>query len=219
MVLMLIVGGYLLFFTYTSWTHREYAKALSTVKLLFACLGVYLVVLLALSFTSKETIIGGGGDVRLCGLSLGCDLSASVIQVEKQKTFGNPPRELIAEGMCYLVTVKVTSNAPQPKLNPRELSGVVVDAGGRKYQRFLQAERELLSARGAGDPFERVAGPSGGSYKRVLVFDLPPNVQNPALIVHEGSWTERALELFLIGDEDSLFHKKTKFLLRPPDDL
>jgi hypothetical protein len=47
------------------------------------------------------------------------------------------------------------------------------------------------------------------------VFDLPSDIRNPSLLITEGPWMGRLIELFLIGDEDSLFHKKTRFRLEP----
>ena len=66
--------------------------------------------------------------------------------------------------------------------------GVVLDREGRQYHRS-----------------------AAGDYSTKLVFDLPADVASPKLHVHEGTWIARLSEMFLIGDEDSLFHKKTLF--------
>lgn len=218
LLLVTLLGcGYLLLLTYNAYKRRQYASAAGTAKWLTLWSGVYLVVLLAFSVTSREKVAGPGEEVRFCGLDWDCRLAASLIEVETRKTVGDPPREIIADGMYYLATVKVTTNAPAPALEPRNLTGVAVDAQGREYPRFPEAERILLSARRGEDPFERVSGPTGGSFKRTLVFDLPAGVNNPALILWEGSSIDRLVELFLIGDEASLFHAKTKLPLRIPE--
>jgi hypothetical protein len=46
------------------------------------------------------------------------------------------------------------------------------------------------------------------------VFDLPRSVRRPRLQFTEGYWIDRLIELFLIGDEDSLLHGKTTLLLQ-----
>jgi len=51
----------------------------------------------------------------------------------------------------------------------------------------------------------------------VLVFALPAGIQNPTLIVREGGWMDRMLQLFIIGEEDSLFHPTTRFPLNVPE--
>jgi hypothetical protein len=213
MVVALLGAIYALFLIRTAWKRREFARAISTAKWLLIGVGVYLVVLLAVSIASEGRIAEGGEEVRLCDVTLDCSLAASVIQVDRKRTLGNPPREMIADGMYYLVTVKVTSYAADPQLNPRGLTGTVVDAEGRKFQRFLPGERELESARGEEDPFELRTGPTGGTYKKVFVFDLPADVDTPALIVQSASMLDRFVEFFLIGDEDSLFHGRTKLPL------
>jgi len=47
----------------------------------------------------------------------------------------------------------------------------------------------------------------GESYVSTLIFDLPPAVQAPVLLINEGDWLTR----FVIGNENSLAHKKTVF--------
>jgi hypothetical protein len=54
---------------------------------------------------------------------------------------------------------------------------------------------------------------AGEAFTTTLVFDLPPGVEHPRLVLTEGPPAERAPELFLIGDEDSFLHRKTVFAL------
>ena len=58
--------------------------------------------------------------------------------------------------------------------------------------------------------YQIVSGPSGGSFRKTMVFDLPMDVQGPALVLQQGSWLDRMTQLFLVGDEDSMLHGKTK---------
>lgn len=45
------------------------------------------------------------------------------------------------------------------------------------------------------------------------VFDLPANVKNPRLDIKEGYGIDHAIEAVLIGDEDSVWHKRNYFAL------
>jgi hypothetical protein len=47
----------------------------------------------------------------------------------------------------------------------------------------------------------------GESYSTTLVFDLPADIKNPTLLIHEGEF----LTHFVIGHENSFLHKKTRF--------
>jgi len=47
----------------------------------------------------------------------------------------------------------------------------------------------------------------GESYQTRVVFDLPADIQSPTLLIHEGGPETH----FVIGHENSLLHRKTKF--------
>lgn len=209
--------GYLFYLAYSAWQRRQYRSALTTAKWLLVWVVAYFVVLLTVSLASQERMAGGGEEVRFCGIWGECNLTASVLQVDRRKMLASLRRELMADGNYYLVTVKVTSYVPNPDLRPQNLTGYIVDADGGRYARFEHGEREFLRNLGGDNPYELTTGPSGGSYKRVMIFDLPTDVRNPTLVLQHGSWLDRFVELFLIGDEGSLFHKRTKLLLEPTE--
>lgn len=48
--------------------------------------------------------------------------------------------------------------------------------------------------------------PPGENYQTTVVFDLPSDIQNPTLLIHEREFETR----LVIGPENSLLHKKTK---------
>jgi hypothetical protein len=51
------------------------------------------------------------------------------------------------------------------------------------------------------------------SFEKEIVFDLPPDVENPRLDIREGQGIERVIEAMLVDDEDSVFHKRAYFTL------
>lgn len=175
-----------------------------------AWLGAYAAALLIVSLSSRERTLGLNEAKAFCGFYLDCHLHASVVNVQRTKALGHPSDQRAAQGVYCVVTVRISSDARRATLKPHYLTATVVDGPGNVYERSSEGEKALDRA----IPFEQSVGP-GGSYTKDIVFDLPSNVQNPRLLVTEGPWVERLVELFLIGDEDSLFHKKMWFQLEP----
>jgi hypothetical protein len=173
-----------------------------------AWLGVYAAALLIVSLSSREQTLGLNEAKAFCGFYLDCHLHASVVNVQKVKSLGALPDQRVAQGVYYVVTVRISSDARRATLKPHRLAATVVDSLGNVYERSSEGEKALDRT----IPFEQPVGP-GGFYTKDIVFDLPSNVQTPRLLITEGPWVGRLVERFLIGDEDSLFHKKTTFQL------
>ncbi len=62
----------------------------------------------------------------------------------------------------------------------------------------------------ASNPFERKVA-AGGSFEGEVVFDLPADIKNLRLDVAEGIGIDKVIEAVLIGDEDSIGHKRNYF--------
>jgi len=52
-----------------------------------------------------------------------------------------------------------------------------------------------------------------------MIFDLPRDIERPAIVLREGGVFEQLLELFLIGDEASLSYPETKLRLLTPEEV
>ncbi len=164
----------------------------------------YFAMLLGASFLSREqTIEVGDGDGKaFCGFYLDCHMHTAVTNVRRTKSIGGRT----ANGEFYIVTVKVFSDAKKATLGLATVDAHVADDGGRTYIRDLKAEAKLNPQL----PFETQIGPEE-NFDKEIVFDLPVDVKNPRLDISEGWWADRMLETFLIGDEDSIFHKRNYF--------
>ena len=165
-------------------------------------LGAYAVTLTGTSMLSQSTLLARDEPKEFCGFYLDCHMHTSVVGTRRTRTIG----DRTAEGEFYVVTVKVFSDAGRASLGLLAVDAHVVDAGGNKYTRDMAAESEL-------DPqpaFETVVGPEEG-FTKEIVFDLPAAVRGPQLDIKEGLAIDNFLEAFLIGDEDSLLHKRTYF--------
>ena len=77
------------------------------------------------------------------------------------------------------------------------------DENGTQY--FPQrSHRVYLKSRNSRHSDDHPASP-GESYSTTLVFDLPTDIKNPTLLIHEGEFVTH----FVIGHENSSLHKKT----------
>lgn len=206
-VILLIGTAAGAFFVVHSWNRRRFREGVLILRWGLGIWAAYLAVLVVVSLAAPETE-AAGGEVRFCGVDPDCTLSASVVETGYAKTLGNPPNELIAGDMFYLVTVRVLGLAPDRPRAPT-LVGVVVDGKGREFRQSANGERAYRLQPGRTGPLQVMRG----SWRTTMVFDLPGDIEKPALVLREGSELERLFELFLIGDEASLLHPKTKLRL------
>ena len=216
MMVALLAGVYALVMIRVFWRRREYAKAVAAGKWLLAGVAVYLAALIAVSVASPPKVASGSEEVRLCDALGDCSLAVYVLEAEQRRTLGNPPQEMISDGVYYIVTVKVTSYSANPAFAPGDLTAFVVDDSGASASRFPEGERPVHATLSRENPYQVQSGPTGGSFKKTFVFDVPADAKNPCLIVRAGGWLDRLLQLFVIGDEDSLFHPGTRLPLNVP---
>jgi hypothetical protein len=92
--------------------------------------------------------------------------------------------------------------------NPRVV--FVVDETGRRYGVSPAGQKALEESRGPSTPLTRILRP-GESYTTALVFDLPDGAQRPRLFLGDAP----GIETFVVGHENSLFHRKIYFELPP----
>ena len=164
----------------------------------------YAVMLVGASVMSEEKLLGLNEPKEFCGFYFDCHLHAAVSGVRTAGTIGG----LKANGKFYIVTVKVFSDAKRATLGLLTVDAHVVDRAGRAYARDEMAEAQL----GPQPEFETKIGPEE-SFEKEIVFDLPTNVDHPKLDIREGYGIDHAIEYVLIGDEDSIFHKRSYFKL------
>jgi hypothetical protein len=163
----------------------------------------YIAMLLGFSFLSEEKTLGLNEPKEFCGFYLDCHMHTSISDVKRTKTIGDKT----AKGEFYIVKVKVFSDAKRVELGLHSPKLYVIDSGGKRYPHFEEAETPA-------PPFDKKV-PAGGDFEKEVVFDLPANVKNPRLDVAEGIGIDKVIESVLIGDEDSLFHKRIRFNLEP----
>ena len=173
----------------------------------------YVGVLLTFSFASNERALARGQEKHFCELD--CHLAYSIVDVTDSKTLGNGTAQAVANGTFRSITIKTRfdENTISPTrgnglLYPNSRVLTLIDDQGRKYLPSAEGQRVLEQNHAAGAALTTPLRP-GESYTTTVVFDLPADTRNPTLLINDGEW----LTHFVIGHENSPFHKLTRFQL------
>lgn len=176
-------------------------------------LGLYLALLLAFSFMSREKTLAFGEEKYFCEID--CHLAYSLTNIRKTKTLGDEPQQVTAKGIFYVVTIRtrfdettISSTRGNGLLAPNSRVVTVQDEQGNSYDVSTEGQRALDASAGSGTPLDTSLRP-GESYTTELVFDLPLDIRNAELLMREGWFVTH----FIIGHENSFWHSKTKFRL------
>lgn len=204
---LLLLG---LFILYTL-VARKFAMTRIASLVFVVGLVLYLGFILLFSLASSEKVLAHGQEKHFCEID--CHLAYSVIDVRRNKTLGTGSNEATAQGIFNVVTIKtrfdettISSTRGNGQLTPNSRVVKIFDEQGREYSPSPEGQRALDQSQGGGTPLTTPLRP-GESYTTTLVFDLPPDVNNPTLLMNEGEWVTR----LIIGHENSLWHKKTRF--------
>jgi hypothetical protein len=165
---------------------------------------VYFSILFGVSVTSTDRDLALNEPKKFCGFYLDCHMHVSVKDVRRAKKIGNK----IAAGEFYLVKVEVSSDAARATLGLNTVDAHVIDSVGQTYNRDMSAEGELAPQ----PEFEKRVGPEQ-SFMKEIVFDIPTDAENPRLDIREISGFDQVIEAVLVGDEDSILHKRSYFRL------
>lgn len=179
---------------------RHFVLGGVTVWLIF-----YGVMLFGSSLLSKEKTLALNEPKKFCGFYLDCHMQTAVAGVKRAKTIGDKT----AKGEFYIVNVQVFSDAVREPLQLTDVRATILDQAGNVYRRNLAGEEALGTAQPS---FETRIGPEE-SFTKEIVFDLPADVKEPRLDIREGFIVDAFVEAALIGDEDSILHKRNFFKL------
>jgi len=170
-----------------------------------AWLGIYAAILLAVSFSSAQRVLGKGQEHCFD------EMCFSMTAVSTAKTLGSGEGQVTASGIYYIVTVQLRNDAKQVAQKPSDPQIWIQDPQGRTYTTILGTGTPGLAAGQAVDSGQLWGQrlQAGESQTRVLAFDLPQGIAQPVLVITEGGGPTS----LIIGDENSPFHAKTVFQL------
>jgi len=173
-------------------TKRE-PLARITLRLLAGGVGVYVVLFLVASLTSRNRVLAVGEEKHICEVD--CHLAYSVAATKSEPLPNGRVR--------HTVTVKVrfdeeTISSHRPRdatLTPNSRYVALIDAQGHRYPGSTEGlKRKLIP---------------GESYTTDIVFEVPADAKNLRLVLRNND----AETAFIIGHENSLLHGKTMFRL------
>lgn len=200
LLMLLTIGGLfvaVILLIVSFWKKIDWLK-----KFVFGGLAVwfvlYAILLFGSSLFSEEKTLAFDEPKEFCGFYLDCHMHASVSGVRKTKKIGDKT----AKGEFYIVKVKIFSDAKREPLNMITPNFEVVDAEGKRFESTEKPDNS----------WEQKV-PAGGSFEKEIVFDLPSDIKSARLDIREGYGVDHAIEAVLIGDEDSILHKRTRFSL------
>jgi len=214
-VMAFLGTGFLLLVTVLVLIYSLAVRKLGLMKIVVVAMilivGLYAGALLIFSFASSEKVLARGEEKHFCEID--CHLAYSLTASSQMKTIGTGTSQETALGMFFAVTIKTRFD--EETIGPHRGDGLLypnsrvltlVDDQGRKYTPSTAGQRALEASAAAGTPLTTPLRPSE-SYTTTLVFDLPPDAKNSTLLINEGDWVTH----FVIGHENSLLHKKTRF--------
>ena len=162
------------------------------------------------SIFSHDRTLAPGEEKYFCELD--CHLAYSVQNVQRLKAIG----DTVANGEFYVVTVRgrfdeTTTAAWRPRdvpVTPNPLTFSLVDKQGDMVGVSSVGQKAWEAAHGASPSLGEPLRP-GESTEATMVFDAAPAMRDPRLLASFGVFPTE----LLIGDENSLLHKKTYFAL------
>jgi hypothetical protein len=176
---------------------RQAAKLLARYG---AGVALYLAVLVAVSLVSPQRVLAVGEDHCFD------DWCIAVQDVAKAPQIGDGEGAVKAEGVFYVVTLRLSNRARGRPQRASSAGVFLLDGQGRRYGVSLRGQ-EAFESRGGGTVPLTATIPVGGSLRSVQVFDLPSDARDVALTVKQPLGPSPGL--LVIGDGGSLFHKPT----------
>ncbi|MFY9561540.1 MAG: hypothetical protein WAQ52_15005 [Terriglobales bacterium] len=152
---------------------------------------VYSALLLGFALGSREVTLAPGQEKYLCEID--CHLAYSVRASREDLQSGQRQLHVTMQTRFDETTISPRRPKDMPLTpNPRQV--LLIDSQGRSFTPVATA----------GTPLTRNLIP-GESYETELTFRLPAAAAHLRLLITSPGWEEH----FLIGDENSLGHKKT----------
>lgn len=183
-----------------AWRAARYAGALGVLVVLG-----YSSILFGVAVATPNKIIQAGGWKYFCEAD--CHIAYSIDAVQNAATLAPEARPVQARGEFMVVRLKTWfdehSIAPfrgNGPLTPNPRTVWVVDEEGHRYSPLASS---LLASRSSSTPLADPLRP-GESYTTTFVFDLPPNIRQPKLLIADSD----PLSRLLVDHENSPLHGK-----------
>lgn len=218
-LLTVLFTGFLAFVALIAWKRKNRSTLRAAVGVGVVVLGVYSAILFSAALASRERVLAAGEVKWFCGFYLDCHLGVSVSKVESAKTIAGTNSTVTARDLFMIVTLELHNSARNPNLDLTlfKPTAFIVDAGRNRYRRNAAAERAITGTGRFESPLKERTKVGHTPVHATLVFDVPADAKNPRLNLDEGFFLDRLIELVLVNDDNSLFHKPTVLALSEAD--
>lgn len=168
-----------------SWLRQERPKAVRHSLWIVAAWAIYMTILLVTSLTQPQKVVAIGQDQCFD------DMCFAVTDVQEL------PGYLIQDGSRLIrVSIRITNHGKQKTQSEKLIQAYLVDKQGRRWEESTAVSGVRLTARVA----------AGDSVMSQPVFKVAANATGLGLILTHG---ERQPGVLVVGDSDSLLHKRT----------
>jgi hypothetical protein len=173
-------------------TKREPLSRISS-RLLIGGAGVYLLLIVIGSITSRSRVLAPGEEKHICEID--CHLAYSVVAARSESLPGGLVNHVVTVKVRFDEATISSRRSRTAALSPNSRHVALVDSAGNQYP-------------GSADSLHRPLIP-GESYTTDIAFEVPMKATGLRLILRSAD-PETAL---LIGHENGPFHGKTTFAL------
>ena len=174
-------------------------KSLSIAIIVLAGFGLVLLWLLGAQ-SKSETVVGLNQEIQFD------DFAFSALGSRKAATLGASGDQKPAEGLYYIVTIKVANHAKRVDFKFDPSSAVLLDRTGKEYHLSARGQEALDSTRTQSDACAQALS-AGASCVTEIVFEVPADISDPHLKMSFGGKVGEFL--------DSIFYGKRKIALEP----
>jgi len=185
-------AGLLVTYVFARVTRREPLGRISA-RLLVGGAGIYVLLLLVGSVTSRGRTLAPGAEKHICEID--CHLAYSVASATSEPLAGGLVRHVVTVKVRFDGETISSRRSRTATLAPNARFVALVDDAGHQYP-------------GSTDGLTRPLAP-GESYTTDIAFEVPMKASGLRLILRNGD-PETSV---IIGHENSLFHRKTTFAL------
>ena len=189
---VLTAGALVVVYAIARFTKREPLGRIA-LRILLGGAGVYVVLLLIGSVTSRSRVLEPGQEKHICEID--CHLAYSVAAAKSESLAGGLVRHVVTVKVRFDEETISSRRSKTATLQPNTRYVALVDDAGNQYS-------------GSTDGLKRTLIP-GESYTTDIAFEVPMKATGLRLILRNAD----AETHLIIGHENSFFHAKTMFRL------
>jgi Domain of unknown function (DUF4352) len=165
------------------------SKGIAVTAAIVAAIGLSLVAMLAV-LNRKDQTVGFNQEIQYD------DFAFSVQGVRKAGSLGSRESQTNAEGVYYVVTLKIANHAKRVDFTFKRASAILVDEAGREFHLSENGQQSLDATQS-----NKCSGPilAGASCTTELAFELPENAHASLLRISEGGSIGDILDFVFYG--------------------